>query len=352
MADKNTGVGRERIGSRSDEQLTGRESTTGTNRAGEYGDLPRPATTSSSSAGRTSVSEPGPEVRTRQIRAEIEQTRGEMSETVNEIQERLRPGNIASHAAETVKEAASERMRDIAESDSIHYVRANPIPTAMVGIGIAGLAWLAFGGRDADEYSGGRYRGVSQDWRRAPRGYDAGVRYRGTSANGEYESDAYDFESPAGHAYAGTESYGTGSGVASNLSHRTGEMAREFRSGAEQTSRIVRQKAYRAQSQLQRTWNESPMLIGAAAAVLGALIGSAVPETERENQLMGETRDNMIEGVEQAVKDKVEQVQTAATDAVTQVQKAAGLTTDEGTSSGDSTTTGGAATTRPSRRTT
>jgi hypothetical protein len=331
MADKNTGVGRERIGSRSDEQVTGRESTMHSERTGEYG------TPSTSSTGSSAVHEPAPEIRTRQIRAEIEQTRGQMSETVNEIQDRLRPGNIASNAAENLKEAASERVRDIAESDSVHYVRANPIPTAMVGIGIAGLAWLTMGGRDARDYRYREYRGASRDWRRAPRGYDVETRYRGTSAARDYGSSAYDYESPAGRsAYAGTESYGSGSesGTLGHLTDRTSEMA-------DYTSRRMRQGAYRTQNYLQRTWNESPLLIGAAAAVLGALIGSAVPETERENQLMGDARDNMIEGVEQTIKQKVEKVQNAATDAVSQVQKAAGLTTDENTTGGDQKSTSG-----------
>jgi hypothetical protein len=101
-------------------------------------------------------------------------------------------------------------------------------------------------------------------------------------------------------------------------------------------------RAHRAQDQLRRTWDESPLLIGAAAAVLGALVGSAVPKTEREDQLMGEARDSMVEGVEQAVKEKVEQVQNAATDAVSTVQKAVGLTAgDEQPSSTPSGTAGG-----------
>ena len=350
MADKNTGIGRERVGSRSDEQVAGRESTAYPDRIGEYGSPgltpPTSTSTTTSSTGSTSVHEPAPEIRTRQIRAEIEQTRGQMSETVNEIQDRLRPGTIASNAAENLKQAASERVRDLAESDSAHYVRANPIPTAMVGIGIVGLAWLAFGGRDASEYRDSRYRGyqgASRGWRRAPRGYDVEARYRGTSATGEYGSSAYDFESPAGHAaYTGTESYDVNreAGTMSHLADRTSEMA-------DYTSRRVRQSAYRAQSRLQRTWNESPLLIGAAAAVLGALIGSAVPETERENELMGETRDNMIEGVEQTIKQKVEKVQNAATDAVNQVQKAAGLTTDENTAGGATSATSTPGQSRP-----
>ena len=61
----------------------------------------------------------------------------------------------------------------------------------------------------------------------------------------------------------------------------------------------------------------------------GAIVGMAVPETERENELMGETRDNVIEGVQQTVREKVEKVQEAASNVVGQVQNAVGLTGDE-----------------------
>ena len=100
-----------------------------------------------------------PDDRTREIRAEIEQTRENMSETVNAIQDRLRPSTLASNAAERVKDAAMDKFRDVADSESVMYVRANPIPAAMVGIGVAGLAWLAMGGRESRS-SDGLDRGV------------------------------------------------------------------------------------------------------------------------------------------------------------------------------------------------
>ena len=55
--------------------------------------------------------------RTREIRAEIAQTRGELSETVDAIQDRLRPANLASQAASSVKEAALDKAHEVAESE-------------------------------------------------------------------------------------------------------------------------------------------------------------------------------------------------------------------------------------------
>src|SRR5687768_15301496 len=179
MDEQNPRVGGERISGRGDELAAGRETpgTTGRTTGSTQSQRSRPG---SSTAGRARVgsttAEAPPEERTREIRAEIEQTRGELSETVNAIQERLSPSNIASNAAESVKSVAREKARDIAESDSVQYVRANPIPTAMVTIGIAGLAWLAFGGRESNRYGRSLPRRTSRDWRTRPEN-DRGASY-------------------------------------------------------------------------------------------------------------------------------------------------------------------------------
>src|SRR4051812_27169091 len=114
------------------------------------------------------------DLRAQQIRAEIEQTREDLSESVEAIQEKLRPSNIVASAAssagdrvkelastttETVKEMAStttEKVKDMAHTAAetseqwldasggnrlINKIRNNPMPAMLVG---AGLTWLAF----------------------------------------------------------------------------------------------------------------------------------------------------------------------------------------------------------------
>ena len=178
-----------------------------------------------------------PEIRTHEIRAEIEQTREDMSETVNAIQERLRPGAIASNAAEKVKQAARDTVRDVADSDSVTYVRANPIATAMIGIGVAGLAWLVMRGGNGHS-SRGTYRSEpssnTRDWRKDS------VR-----------------------------------GVQRFLPVRRRPLPRRFAQSATGDSWARAPATYDFfPNQLRRTWNETPLLIGAAAAVLGAIVAS------------------------------------------------------------------------------
>src|SRR5688572_3612517 len=297
MADQNTRVERERIGTRIDEDITGLESREERDRVGSFADTDRASSRPHVTAPKTSAPMAGqnaPPSRTREIRAEIEQTREDLSETVNAIQDRLQPSTLASHAVDSVKDAARERLRDIADTETVQYVRANPMPTAMIGLGFAGLAWLAFGRETHDTRSRDR----------------DGRRDRSVRAGYEVERDHYL----------------PGDQMDYELSkRRRGAVRQESRDLVQQ----ARQTARRAQSALRRTWDENPVLVGAAAAVIGALVAASVPATDSENRLMGETRDNLVEGVQQVVKDKCQAVENAATNAVSKVPQALGLTSSE-----------------------
>ena len=325
MDDKTTGVGDERgLGA---ERTSGRGDESISGRAPE-GRPAQPATrvedrmTGGASGTRITaaprVRDTAPEERTEEIRAEIEQTRGEMSETVNAIQERLRPRNIASNAAESVRHAASDKARDLADSEVVRGMRANPVPTAMIGIGIAGAAWMAF---NRGESRPRRRDSMRRDWRTAP-----GYREEDNYSRGFSGRDAYDTASTytPGLAYDADRDYESGYNTAEYAGRRyeTGELS----GGMEDVRQRARRSAYRAQSQLQRTWNDNPLLIAAASAVIGALVGLAVPETERENRIMGEARDNMVEGVQQMAKETAKKVQDAAATAAT---SAVGLTSEQ-----------------------
>jgi hypothetical protein len=244
--------------------------------------------------------------RTREIRAEIAHTRGELSETVNAIQDRLRPSNLAADATQSVKDAALDRARAVGESEPVMYARSNPIPSVMVGVGIIGAAWLAFAGRDDRSYDTRRRTGDANWRRREPSrsdDYDYGQDYSGTAT----------FEGPAGAAYS-SQAYAA-------RGQEPGPRYGVARSGLRRTGRSS--GVLPDVDSIRRTWDDSPLLVGAAAAIAGAIVGLSVPETEREHQLMGETRDAMLQNVQETVREKVNEVQQAASDAANTVQKIA-----------------------------
>ena len=88
--------------------------------------------------------------------AEIEQTRQEMTGTVEAIGDRLAPKNVMKDATQAVKEATVGKVEDMASQASgfiggatssaqgagggvIETIKSNPVPALMTGVG---LAWL------------------------------------------------------------------------------------------------------------------------------------------------------------------------------------------------------------------
>ena len=171
-----------------------------------------------------------------EIRAQIEQTRAEMSETIDAIQERLSPSYIKDQAIDTVKdatEAAKEAARAAVQEaftqgkqalhsatigrveDMANYasytarskgnglmarIRENPVPAALAAIGIG---WLLFkGGDDESDYDydeNATYRSQRNRYTGEYRGY-----------SGEYSGYAGQYGRGGSHEEEGRLSQVTG----------------------------------------------------------------------------------------------------------------------------------------------
>ncbi|MDP9474687.1 MAG: DUF3618 domain-containing protein [Actinomycetota bacterium] len=227
-----------------------------------------------------------------QTRAEIERTRADMGETVDALQQRLSPQNIKEQAKVQAKETARE-----AGTSFMDRIKQNPVPAAMVGIG---LGWLFMSGRE--EGSGQRR-------------YREGPYY--------YDERPVDRSYPAYYEESGRLS--TGQSRAQEAARQARERASQLGEGAQerasQLSEGAQEQAQRAKGGFQRMLQENPLAVGALAVGVGAAVGFSVPETQKENRVMGEARDNLVErGKEKAeelkpkVKSVAEQAQSAARD--------------------------------------
>jgi hypothetical protein len=59
----------------------------------------------------------------------------------------------------------------------------------------------------------------------------------------------------------------------------------------------------------------NPVAVGALGTVLGGVAGLLIPETEKEHQLMGETRDRLVGSVQEMAGETVAKVQLVAEEA-------------------------------------
>lgn len=312
-----------------------------------------------------------------EIRASIEHTRTEMSETINAIQEKLSISNLAgqvkeevteqiSGAYETAKHAlfgatvgkagsfmekVSKTMNQFSEdygpalseagTTVVRTAKTNPVPFALIGMG---LGLLLLGGSSKKTRKVKSYRYSENDDYDLDRGYQAPERksyksYTQSAPNrtnqqsttskaynavGGAASSAYEgVSSAASSAYSGVSS-ATGSALSSvsSVAGSAYDKVGNLGSGAKQAARWT-QETY------ERQLDENPFAVGGVAFALGTVIGLALPSTEAEGQLLGEARENLLQQAQEAAGgliDKVQQVAGEVTQAVREEAKTQGVT--------------------------
>jgi hypothetical protein len=172
--------------------------------------------------------------------------------------------DLVSGAAETASQVVGSAGRTAggASSSLLETVRQNPVPAALVGVGIA---WL-LRNRDA------------------------------SSVSGPYQ--------PAMSSSPGAAVGATVGDLASRAKDQAGALRDQAQTQAQQ-----------AQGQLQRVLNDSPLAVGAVALGLGAAVGLAAPRTQQESQLMGQARDRLLDTAQTVVQDTQQKVQRVAEEA-------------------------------------
>jgi ElaB/YqjD/DUF883 family membrane-anchored ribosome-binding protein len=258
------------------------------------------------------------------LKAEIEDTRAEIGETLEAIQERLAPANVARNAATAVKESAARRMEQMmttagdkaseiatqaqrTAAQVTEQVRDNALPAAVIA---AGIGWLAY--KTMSNGSGRRARSRE-------RVYDPAYDWDEYGDRERYDTSGSWFQAIADHPVpAALASLGIG-WMVQQITHQASgrrqwdedgselsgwrDSARDVaddararvRDATERTTREVSRVSRRMSGDLGRLFRQNPIAFGVAAAAVGVAIGLSVPETETENELLGDTRDALVD---------------------------------------------------------
>ena len=213
------------------------------------------------------------------IRAEIEETRIEMGGTLNELGDRLEPSHLVEQAKENVREATIGRVEETAKGVTdmvMETIKQNPIPAAIAAAGLA-LLWA----------------NRSQETARAQRGAGHGYQSRPASM------------------YGSTDDGGIGSRARDAASSVTGAVGSVAEGAGQATGEVIDRAGETAQQvgwKLETFMQANPLAVGAIAIGAGALIGSLVPETAKEREVLGEASRQ----VGTVVRDTVDQATTKA----------------------------------------
>lgn len=252
-----------------------------------------------------------------QIRNDIRRTRGEMGTTIDELQYRMSPDYIRYR----VKEVSMDKGRGI-----MGRVKENPLPAAMVGLGLA----MLFRPQDHREehekfvvdvdaptaypvYTETAYatyedndRGMTD--RARERMHDAGDSARDAAHRAQDRMhDAADSVRGTAHDAADNvrDSAHRAREAASRSMHRAGMKAREL-------GTRTRYGARRAGYQARDTFMDHPLVLGAVGVAIGALLGAVIPETDREDELMGEASERVRREAARRARETGEQARHVA----------------------------------------
>ena len=279
---------------------------------------------------------------TDQIERDLEKTRHRMDRRLDELQERLSPGQIANDALSYFSGGdGADFTRSL-----ITKVKANPIPAVLTGVG---LAWLmASSGRPDGRATGersetvyvtqlreaeagivlqpneeahahaerldvarGRVLGIARDPSDTAASYSQRVKDAVASATQSLRETSHDLQSNL-------------SGAAGNASAAALRNGMALHGGMTDMAKSTRQTLASTSS--------DPVALGALAAVAGLIVGALIPTSDEEERMLGATATKVRSAGRDLAQDVVDRTGSVASEALGALKESAdahGLNADK-----------------------
>jgi len=271
------------------------------------------------------------------LEREVSAQRSRVEARIGEIKDKLSPGQLLDEALSYTKHGGAHFASNLGGQ-----ISANPLPAALVGIGLAWLISSSANGQhqgsagadftyDDHAYPYARTSGAlkrishqadndGQWWSEFET--STGQRYKAKSNElgervGHFTDDAgkmfggfiddagnrvRDFQDEAGNMLSGARSWAdhswrdlrhsVGGGLASAGSAAK-DAATNVMSGTRQLSGSVQQQSDQLSRQIANLFDQQPLIAGALAFAIGAAAGAALPHTTQEDELLGEQADKV-----------------------------------------------------------
>jgi ElaB/YqjD/DUF883 family membrane-anchored ribosome-binding protein len=296
-----------------------------------------------------------------------------MGDTIEQIGDRVNPDRVKAEirakareqiheAKDNVKRKARNTMRNVehgvtdAGRGIWATIRENPLPAGMVGFG---LAWMIANRRGADEprerdyetYSTGPavpYRAGYADRSRSTPAHGATGRiehgYEGRAAGGtgatasagaqltgeDADEDSKGIREKAAEVVdQATDRISDAQEAVGNWAHdqqervgnwahdrqeRVGSWAHERKDRIGELAQQTRYRARSAERRVEDSMRENPLAAGAVVLAMGVAAGLMVPESQREHELMGRSRDRVLDRAQDATRRTAERMHDTVRD--------------------------------------
>ncbi|HEY0650876.1 DUF3618 domain-containing protein [Phenylobacterium sp.] len=222
-----------------------------------------------------------------EIEREVEDARGRVDRTVEALKDKMQPRELFDEATRMMGGTSNKVL-----TTAVEQLRENPIPIALIGLGIAWLAISQTRRQAAAEYPEGYYpthEGYDED-----EGLRAKVRARAEAAKAKLADTAEKAKARLASAQASAEEgVSAARGKAAEYAHLAQEKAGEY-------GRYARQR-------FDDTLDQEPLVIGAIGLAVGAAIGAALPASPVERRYFGPARSKAADAAKQSL-DQVKEV--------------------------------------------
>ena len=260
------------------------------------------------------------------IAADIRITQERLGDTVEEIGERFNPTRLKQELKSDIRDATIGKVENMAQqtadmvSDAqrslMQSIRENPVPAVMVGIG---LGWMILNASNrkkqmgSDSQYGDYQRGGSRST------YDEQRRADWSTMYDDHQERGYD-QQPSGTM---NRARNKASEVVDSVKQKTSELADQTQRKASEMGERVADQTRVQTRRVEQAFQDNPLVIGAAALALGLAAGLAIPSTEKEAELVGDTRDELMDKVRDVAEDTKEKVQQVAERVIDQAETTA-----------------------------
>lgn len=251
---------------------------------------------------------------TEQIKSQIEETRNQMGETIDAIQDRLSFSNISEQVSEHVNnavESAKEAVYDatigkaatimknisseVSNSSIVKTAARNPFPFILIGLGAGLLAYQTYSGSGRKSDRSRRLASMGGEEYRREHDSSEGVSGKVSAITGtvsDAAGTAYDKVSTAvGGAYSSVGD------VAGKAYGKVGDLTAV------------------ASDKYDYYIEENPLAVGAVALALGAAVGFAIPASRFESRVMGPAREQLMGKAQDTASDLIDKTKNAVMEA-------------------------------------
>jgi ElaB/YqjD/DUF883 family membrane-anchored ribosome-binding protein len=192
------------------------------------------------------------------LQREADAIRADMDRTLDALERKLSPKQLLDRSLTYMQANGGDILQKIGAA-----VNKNPLPLLVTS---AGLIWLAASSRKSSSRS--RF-GSSSSLRRG------------------------DFD-PSTQSFQGSDmsSYGMGEGSTSADSSRVKRATNQLRQRASRTYDATRQRTYEVGRNMNGLIQEQPLVCGAVALAVGAVIGASIPASRFERDLVARARES------------------------------------------------------------